>query len=229
MNTPNNPTGRMFDEDELSLLAELCERWNATVISDEVYAAFAFDRPHLSVADVPSLRDRAIVIGSLSKSHAVSGWRIGYLRANAAMTDVLRRMHIAATGFAVSPLQQAVVSTGLLDRAAWDPAPELKGLRDRAVTMLTEAGLTCTAPEGGCYVLAGIRTVTELGSHRFAEQLLERRKVLVVPGTAFYGDAGHGDRFVRVAFNRQPHTLDEAAARLTREQVPVRVDSTPST
>src|SRR5918999_2630994 len=94
VNTPNNPTGHILTQTELDEIAELCERWNSIVISDEIYAGYTYEgHRHISVAEPPALRARSVAIGSLSKSHAVSGWRLGYLRAEAALTAVARRVH----------------------------------------------------------------------------------------------------------------------------------------
>ncbi len=215
LNTPANPTGRMLDADDLALIAGLCARWGVTVISDEVYSAFTFDgREHLSVMDVPELRDRAVVVGSLSKSHAISGWRIGFLRASPARTAVLREVHIATTGGTAAPLQHAVMASELLTPDNWNPAPLLQELRDRTVEIFTSAGLACTRPEGGCYVMADLGLVTDLAAHSFVDRMIDETGVLIVPGTYFYAEPKAGERFVRIAFNRPLETIEAAATRL---------------
>ncbi|MBO4208056.1 pyridoxal phosphate-dependent aminotransferase [Micromonospora echinofusca] len=221
LNSPSNPTGRVLDADELAGIAELCERWDVTVISDEVYANLVFDgRRHLSVADVPGLAGRSIVIGSLSKSHAVSGWRMGYLRANPEYTRVLRRVHEVTTNGTAAPLQVATARAGLLDGAAWQPVPELAARRDLAQDLLTGLGLTVHPAEGGCFLFADIGPVTAEDSASFVERVLVECGVLLVPGFPFFADRARGDRFIRVAFNRPRETLLAAAERLTARFAP---------
>jgi N-succinyldiaminopimelate aminotransferase len=217
LNTPNNPTGHVLSREELDTIAELCERWNTTVISDEVYSVYVFDgRTHISVADVPGLRDRSIVIGSLSKSHAISGWRMGFLRANAALTDVLRQVHVATTAGAASPLQRAVAATGVLTKPGWNPAARMQRNRDRAVELFSQLGLQCAVPEGGCYVMADIRPFTDESADKFAHRLLVQGGVVVAPGQFFFGSGSGGDHLVRIAFNRPDETFDEVGRRLAR-------------
>ncbi|SFB04785.1 aminotransferase [Amycolatopsis marina] len=217
LNTPNNPTGHVLSREELGVVARLCERWDTTVISDEVYSTYVFDgREHISVADDPALRARSIVIGSLSKSHAISGWRMGFLRANAAITEVLRQVHIATTAGGAGPLQRAVAEAGVLRSGDWNPAAQMQRNRDRVVAMFSRLGLRCSVPEGGCYVMADIRPFTDQTSDKFAHRLLVHGGVVVAPGQFFFGAGVGGDDFIRIAFNRPDDTLDEAERRLTR-------------
>ncbi|MEH1014481.1 pyridoxal phosphate-dependent aminotransferase [Micromonospora sp. CPCC 206060] len=221
LNSPSNPTGRVLDADELAGIAELCQRWDVTVISDEVYANLVFDgRRHLSVADVPGLAERSIVIGSLSKSHAVSGWRMGYLRANPDYTRVLRRVHEVTTNGTAAPLQVATARAGLLDGASWQPVPELAARRDLAQDLLSGLGLTFHPAEGGCFLFADISPVTDSDSASFVERVLVESGVLLVPGFPFFTDRARGDRFIRVAFNRPRETLLAAAEQLTARFAP---------
>ncbi|MGW3207620.1 pyridoxal phosphate-dependent aminotransferase [Streptomyces sp. NPDC001135] len=216
LNSPANPTGRLLTDDELRLIAELCATWDVVAVSDEVYAAYVYDGArHRSAAEVPGLADRSIVLGSFSKSHAVSGWRLGYLRAPAPWTRLLRPVHIATTGGAAAPLQHAVAHGAPALPDGWDPAGPMGALRDRAVRMLTAAGFDCAAPQGGVYVMAGTHGLTEEPSPRFARTLAERTGVLLAPATPFFADPRRGARYVRVAFNRPESTLLEAHRRLT--------------
>ena len=215
LNTPSNPTGRVLDHDELSEIAELCERWDATVISDEVYAAHVFDgRTHLSAADLPELRDRSVVIGSLSKSHAASGWRLGYVRASAELTEVIRQVHVAVAGGTAAPLQEAAARAAAGGADFRTPSDDLAAQRERAVQVLTDLGAECAPPEGGCYVMADIRPLTDEDGESFAYRLVEHARVLVVPGSYFYADEARGAHFVRIAFNRPLELFDEVERRL---------------
>ncbi|KOV67885.1 pyridoxal phosphate-dependent aminotransferase [Streptomyces sp. MMG1121] len=215
VNSPANPTGRTLTRPELTELAALCEKWNVTLISDEVYAPFVYDdRRHVSAAEIPALRDRSIVIGSLSKAYALSGWRIGHLRACPEITERLRAVHLATSFSATGPLQRAVAASGVLTDPSWRPAERLRQLRDRMVALFTEAGLPCRAPEGGCYIMADIRRITDEDCESFVRSLAARRRVLVVPGRCFFRDHTIDSGHVRIAFNKSTEVLEEAERRL---------------
>ncbi|QYX79584.1 pyridoxal phosphate-dependent aminotransferase [Streptomyces akebiae] len=215
VNSPANPTGRTLTRPELEELAALCEKWNVTLISDEVYAPFVYDgRRHVSAADIPALRDRSIVIGSLSKAYALSGWRIGHTRAHPRITERLRAVHLATSFSASGPLQRAVAASGVLQDVSWRPAAELARMRDRMVALFTAAGLPCRAPEGGCYVMADIRGITDEDCETFVRRLATRRRVLVVPGRCFFRDHTADSGHVRIAFNKSTDVLQEAERRL---------------
>ncbi|MEU0398723.1 pyridoxal phosphate-dependent aminotransferase [Streptomyces sp. NPDC006197] len=215
INSPGNPTGHVMSEEELLEIAELCERWNVAVIADEVYADFVFDgNVHLSAAGTPELAERTVVIRSLSKSHAVSGWRLGYLKAPARLTSALREMHVAVAGMAATPLQQAV-ATAAAAPGFWAPRDDLSVQRRLAVSALQEMGAHCQAPEGGCYVLADIGPLTPEDGERFAFRTAREAGVLLTPGQYFFSGAGEkGDHLVRLAFNRPVSTMEEARRRL---------------
>ncbi|MCX4471578.1 aminotransferase class I/II-fold pyridoxal phosphate-dependent enzyme [Micromonospora sp. NBC_01655] len=215
VNTPNNPTGHVLEEDEWAVIAELCERHDLLVISDEVYASYVYDGgQHISAADVPGLRDRAIVVGSFSKSHAISGWRIGFLRAAPALTRALRSIHIGLTGGAPVPLQQAVARSGLVDGQDWDPRPDLQQLRDKAVRIFRGVGLRCTSPRGGCYVVAELGPYGREDCRSFVRRLAIDLGVLLAPGQLFLSDRTSDSGFVRIAFNKPHAYLDTAQGRL---------------
>nr|QEO73793.1 aminotransferase [uncultured bacterium] len=215
LNSPANPTGRVLTREELAEIAVLCARWNVTVISDEAYAKFVFDgRQHVSVADLPELRSRSFVVGSLSKSHAVSGWRLGFVRAEPRRTKALRDVHIATTCGTAAPLQRAAATAGVIAPGAWNPAPQLQELRDRVIAILAGAGIPCVRPEGGCYVLADIRPLTDRDCLSWVREFVQRTSVLFAPGVFFFEDERRGSSFVRVAYNRPAATIDMAAERL---------------
>ncbi|MDH6709613.1 N-succinyldiaminopimelate aminotransferase [Kitasatospora sp. MAA19] len=215
VNSPANPTGVILERATLDLLAELCGRWNAVVISDEVYAGYVYEPAgYRSVTEIEGLADRSVVIGSLSKSHAISGWRLGFLRAAPELTALLRKVHVATTGGAAAALQHAAANADLLLPERWDHAEGMRERRDRTVDLLRDAGFDFTRPAGGCYVLARIDGLTDEPSPRFVRTLLAETGVLVAPGTSFFVDPADGERYVRIAFNRPLHTLDTAAERL---------------
>ncbi|MFE9581313.1 pyridoxal phosphate-dependent aminotransferase [Nocardia sp. NPDC006044] len=217
VSTPNNPTGHMLSRAEWTEIAELCQRWNAVVISDEIYSGYVFDgHRHISAADIPGLRDRYFIAGSLSKSHAICGWRIGYLRATAALTAAARQVHIAVCGGTAAPLQEAVARAAAADPDFPRPGTDLRAQRDRTIEMFDQLDFRCVPPDGGCYVMADITSFTDADSETLAERLLRHVGVLVVPGRYFYlDDSEHRDAFVRVAFNRSMSLLDAAEQRLS--------------
>jgi N-succinyldiaminopimelate aminotransferase len=218
LNTPNNPTGRVLDADELSEIAALCEKWDVAVISDEVYSGYVFDgREHVSAADVPELRERSIVIGSLSKSHSVSGWRLGYLRAPPELSKVLRQVHVALVAGTAAPLQEAAARAAADDPDFFSPSDDLVAQRQRALGIFDDYGARCIPSEGGCYVMADIRPITDEDGETFAYRLVKEAGVLVTPGGFFYSEDGGGAEFIRIAFNRRLELFDEVERRLAGE------------
>ncbi|MEU6610102.1 pyridoxal phosphate-dependent aminotransferase [Streptomyces shenzhenensis] len=216
LNSPANPTGRVLERGELDEIAALCERWDATVICDEVYGTFVFDgRPWLSVTEVPGLAERSIVVGSLSKSHAVSGWRLGFLRADAARTETLRRVHELTTNGAATPLQVAV-GTAALSMDLRTAAREMSRRRDLAQDTFSRKGMKFAPTEGGCYLFADVSPLTgrQHNSRRFVLELLDTAGVLLAPGAAFFAEPARGEQYVRIAFNRQTDLLHEVERRV---------------
>jgi N-succinyldiaminopimelate aminotransferase len=214
--TPNNPTGHMSTAEELEHLAKLCARWNCAVIADEVYSQFTFDeRRHISVADMPQLRNRSLVVGSFSKSHAVTGWRVGYLRAPAPLTAAARKIHTAVTAGTTAPLQAAFARAGAMVKGFVTPRDTLRAQRDRLIQMFAEVGLRCFAPDGGCYFMADLDKLPYQDADAFAQHLLEDARIMIAPGRFFFSGSGDaGRRLVRVAFNRRQSFLDEIERRL---------------
>jgi N-succinyldiaminopimelate aminotransferase len=216
LNTPSNPTGRVLDRSELEEIAELCERWDVTVICDEVYRDFVFDgRRHLSVTEVPGLAERSIVVGSMSKSHAVSGWRLGFLRADPARTEVLRRVHEVTTNGAATPLQVAAGLAALsVDRTV--TSAEMGRRRDRVQDVFSRMGMKFAPAEGGCFLFADISPLTggRKDGTAFVRELLDSAGVLIVPGASFFADPTRGEQYVRIAFNRHTEVLREVECRI---------------
>lgn len=213
ISTPNNPTGHMFTRAELAEIAALCEQWNAVLISDEIYSSYRYGgNEHVSAAELPQLRDRSIVIGSLSKSHAVSGWRLGHLRAAPRLTEAVRQVHVVVSGGAPGPLQEAAARAAAAP--GWTPALDLRPQRDRTLRLFEGLGFKCAPPDGGCYVMADIRPATDEDSVTLAFRMVEEAGVLVAPGRFFSTPDGPGTHCVRIAFNRRMELFDEVEKRL---------------
>lgn len=221
LSTPNNPTGHMLSTAELLEIAQLCERWNAVVISDEIYAAYVFDgHRHVSAAELPALRERSMVIGSLSKSHAVSGWRLGYLRANAALSAAARQVHLTVCAGTAAPLQQAAARAAAGDPDFGTPTDDLRAQRNRMTGIFVALGFHCTPPQGGCYLMADIQPFTNQDAESLTNRLLHKARILVAPGQLFYSpDSACGTQLIRIAFNRTLDLLDEVEKRLAPYQL----------
>ncbi|MET9564719.1 pyridoxal phosphate-dependent aminotransferase [Streptomyces tauricus] len=211
LNTPHNPTGRVFSASETAALMEVCVRQDIVCITDEVYDNFVFGRSEMtSPLDLPSAREHVIAVGSFSKSLQMSGWRLGYCVASPALTAGLRRVVERTTVCAPTPLQEgaAAVST------ASSGAENFRSTREAMVERLAEAGMEVSPPEGGWFVFARIDRVTPLPAGEFATRLLDEAGVLVAPGSAFFADPRDGDRWIRTSFVRDFEIMDQGMKRL---------------
>ncbi|MCL9758114.1 pyridoxal phosphate-dependent aminotransferase [Frankia sp. AiPa1] len=214
INSPANPTGKVFTAAEWFQISDLCQHWDAVAVSDEVYSAMVFDGPpHISAAAVTGLEDRHVVIGSLSKSHAVSGWRLGFLRADPARTAVLRRVHELTTNGAAVPLQAGAAEAGLEQPEAGGLSADLRSRCDLLADAVRGIGLEPIPPQGGCYLTARLTGKDRADVDAYVYGLLRERGVLVVPGTAFVR-RGEEAAFVRIAFNRSWEVVRSAALAL---------------
>ncbi|WP_069869852.1 pyridoxal phosphate-dependent aminotransferase [Streptomyces malaysiensis] len=228
LNNPHNPTGRVFDRTEFDALTAVCERHDLTLITDEVYDRFVYDgHRHLSpVGAVPALRHRSVVVGSLSKTRAMSGWRLGYCLAPPALTAALRRVHERTTLGAPHPLQHGAVALGPTEEATVATARALfQDRRDLVCEALRRAGCAVRTPQGGWFVLAGTAALAR-DSRELARRLVEHAGVLVAPGASFFAPPEAGDDWVRIALVRDHAQvragLDRIAAHLTRTPIPPR-------
>lgn len=220
-NTPHNPSGRVFDAEELGLIAELCLEHDVIAISDEIYEHIVFDGlTHTPIASLPGMRQRTVTISGMSKSYSVTGWRVGYALAGATLTDAIRKIHDFTTICAPSPLQRASV-------CAMDFGPcyyrWLHGYyherRSRMMGMLERSGFIAPVPEGAYYTLADFRPLAgALGlgddDHAFTYWLIEHLGIGTIPGSSFYrSDPSLGRGRVRFAFPKRDETLDAVEER----------------
>jgi aspartate/methionine/tyrosine aminotransferase len=225
LNTPNNPTGKVFGVEELEMLAGLARRWGAYVITDEIYQYMTYDGcRHVSMATLPGMRERTITINGLSKTYSVTGWRVGYAIAPPEVTDAIRKMHDFITVGAAAPLQEAGVTALRLPKSYYE---SLQGSyllrRDRLLALLEEAGFRCFKPRGAYYVMTEISAFGFPDDVSFTRHLIRDVGVAAVPGSSFYSDPALGRQQVRFCFSKTDATLAEAARRLQQLKRPVAV------
>jgi aminotransferase len=218
VNTPNNPTGKVFTRSELELIRDLCMEFNVLAITDEIYEHILYDGTrHISMAALDGMRDRTITINGLSKTYSVTGWRVGWAVAPPAITDAIRKVHDFLTVGAPAPLQEAgAAALGL-------PATYYQGLadgyrkrRDRLIPVLADAGFRCFLPRGAYYVMTDISQFGFADDIEFVKYLVKEIGVAAVPGSSFYNDAKDGAQQVRFAFCKRDATLDAAGERLLK-------------
>lgn len=219
LNTPHNPSGRVFTREELEGVARLCREFGAIAITDEIYDRILYDgREHVPIATLDGMAERTVTIGGLGKTFAVTGWRLGHACAPEPLAGAIRTVHDFLTICAPAPLQHAAVAALDLP-ASYDEQvrAEYTARRDRMVEIATGAGFRASTPEGATYVLADFSAVDRTRDDvAFARFLTAEARVAVVPGSSFYGTPGLGRSTVRFAFAKRAGTLDEAERRLAR-------------
>src|SRR6202163_1247992 len=215
---PNNPPGKVFSRSELELIRDLCVEFNVLAITDEIYEHILYDGArHVSIASLEGMRERTITINGLSKTYAVTGWRVGWAVAPPAITDAIRKVHDFLTVGAPAPLQEAgAVALGLPTTYYQGLAEGYRKRRDRLIPVLTAAGFRCFRPRGAYYVMTDIRGFGFANDLEFVNHLVKDIGVATVPGSSFYSDARDGAQQVRFAFCKRDETLDEAGKRLRK-------------
>ncbi len=216
LNTPNNPTGKVFSRAELETIAQLAQRWNTYVITDEIYQHIVYDgAEHVCMAALPGMRERTITINSLSKTFSVTGWRVGYAVAPPEVTNAIRKMHDFISVGAAAPLQEAgVVALRLTDDYYRRLRGDYQARRDKMLATLAVAGFRCFPPRGAYYIMTDISEFGFASDLEFTRHLIRDVGVAVVPGSSFYSDPARGRQQVRFCFCKTDATLDEAARRL---------------
>jgi aminotransferase len=220
LNTPNNPTGKVFTRAELELIRDLCVEFNVLAITDEIYEHILYDgKQHISMASLGGMSDRTVTINGLSKSYSVTGWRVGWAVAPPAITNAIRKVHDFLTVGAPAPLQEAGAAALGLPRAYYENlANGYKARRDRLMPTLEKAGFRCFRPRGAYYVMTDISAFGFADDVAFTKYLVKEIGVAAVPGSSFYSDPRDGAKQVRFAFCKRDATLDEAGRRLTKLQ-----------
>ena len=218
LNTPNNPTGKVFSRKELELIRDLCVEFNVLAITDEIYEHILYeDAQHISIARLDGMRERTITINGLSKSYSVTGWRVGWAVAPPAITNAIRKVHDFLTVGAPAPLQEAGAAVLSLPASYYhDLAERYRRRRDHLIPALEKSGFRCYRPRGAYYVMTDISSFNFPNDVEFAGYLVKEIGIACVPGSSFYKHPKDGSQQVRFAFCKRPETLDEAGRRLER-------------
>ena len=215
LNTPHNPTGKVFSRDELELIARLAREHDALVVTDDIYEHIVFAGEHVPMATLPGMRDRTVAVNSLSKTYSVTGWRVGWVIAAPELTAAIRKVHDFLTVGAAAPLQAAgVAALELPDGYYAQLAADYRERRDLLLPGLEAAGLVPYRPDGAYYVMVDIGAVTDDDDVTFARRLTADGGVASVPGSSFYSRPELGRTKVRFAFPKRHETLAEASRRL---------------
>lgn len=216
INTPNNPSGRVFDRDEMTAVADICREHDILAITDEIYEHIIYEGEHIAMAMLPGMRDRTIVISGLSKTFSITGWRIGTIIAPQYLTSAIRKVHDFLTVGAPAPLQEAC-ATGLqgLPRDYYDGmARDYLERRDILHAGLRDSGFGCSPPEGAYYIMADFSPLSGLDDIAFSTFLAKEAGVAPVPGSSFFSRPEDGAKLVRFAFCKRAETLQRAVERL---------------
>jgi aspartate/methionine/tyrosine aminotransferase len=216
INTPNNPTGRVFTREELGFIASLCQEFDTLAITDEIYEHILYDDlEHVTPMSLPGMRERTVLINSMSKTYSVTGWRVGWTIAAPDLTASIRKVHDFLTVGAASPMQQAGVhALSSSDAYYKDLSSHYGERRELILEILNEAGFGPLRPEGAYYVMADISKFGFENDRTFARHLVETVGVAAVPGSSFFESAGVGDQWIRFCFCKKIETLEAARQRL---------------
>lgn len=219
---PNNPTGKVFSLQEMEFIAGLCQEFDAICFTDEIYEHILYPRPdadirHISMAQLEGMRERTVVVNSLSKTYSVTGWRVGYCIAPPDISNAIRKVHDFLTVGAAHPLQKAGAYALSLPQSYYDELQrDYQKKRDFIVPVLQEAGFKCAYPDGAYYVMTDISGFGFENDVDFTKHLIREIGVAVVPGSSFYHDPQAGAQQVRFCFCKKDETLERAAEKLLR-------------
>jgi aspartate/methionine/tyrosine aminotransferase len=218
VNTPNNPTGKVFARAELELIRDLCVEFDVLAITDEIYEHILYDGTrHISLASLEGMRERTVTINGMSKTYSVTGWRVGWTVGPEKITNAIRKVHDFLTVGAPAPLQEAgAVALTLPPEYYAKLAEGYRVRRDGLLAALTEAGFKCFRPRGAYYIMTDISAFGFADDVEFVRYLVKEVGVAAVPGSSFYRDPRDGARQVRFAFCKRPETLLEAGNRLEK-------------
>ena len=220
INTPHNPTGKVFTREELTFIAQLCQKWDVLAFTDEIYEHILYDgAEHIAIATLPGMADRTVTINGLSKTYSVTGWRVGYILANPELTGAIRKVHDFLTVGSPAPLQRAGVAAMQLPITYYEQLAKLyQEKRDIILRTLDEVGFQYFVPKGAYYVLADISAFGYKNNVEFTYYLIKEIGVAVVPGSSFFSQPEKGNQLIRFCFSKTPETLQAARERLLKLQ-----------
>ena len=217
VNTPHNPTGKVFSREDLTLIAELCISNDVWAITDEIYEHILYAGTHHLLATFPGMRERTVTISGLSKTYSCTGWRLGYTIAPAVESVAIRKVHDFLTVGAPAPLQQAAAVGMAFDASYYNHmALDYRARREVLTAALRTAGFEFTPPDGAYYILADYTKLSQAGDAEFALWLTKEAGVATVPGSSFHSPRAAVPHYVRFAFCKKLETLNAAAERLAR-------------
>ncbi|MFN2406486.1 MAG: pyridoxal phosphate-dependent aminotransferase [Pyrinomonadaceae bacterium] len=219
---PNNPTGKVFTQDEMEFIAGLCQEFDALCFTDEIYEHILYPRGgadirHISMAQIDGMRDRTVVVNSMSKTYSVTGWRVGYCIAPPEITSAIRKVHDFLTVGAAAPLQAAGAYALSLPQQYYDTLQtDYRARRDLLLPTLEAAGFKTFVPDGAYYIMTDISTFGFTDDVEFTKHLIREIGVACVPGSSFYSEPSLGQQQVRFCFCKKDETLHAAAERLSK-------------
>jgi aminotransferase len=223
INTPNNPTGKVFSREELELIASLCHYWDVVAITDEIYEHILYDgSEHVSIASLDGMAERTVTINAISKSYSLTGWRVGWAIAAEPITAAIRKVHDFLTVGAAAPLQEAAAEALRMGHDYYEKLASMyREKRDFTMAMLREAGFRCFLPRGAYYIMTDISGLLERlprldNDLDLARYLVEEIGIAAVPGSSFYSSPEMGKQKLRFCFCKTGDTLHEASQRLRR-------------
>jgi aspartate/methionine/tyrosine aminotransferase len=219
---PNNPTGKVFSKDEMEYIAGLCQEFDTLCFTDEIYEHILYPRDsadirHISMAQIEGMRNRTVVVNSMSKTYSVTGWRVGYCIAPPDITSGIRKVHDFLTVGAAAPLQTAGAYALSLPPEYYDALQtEYRARRDLLLPVLERSGFATFVPDGAYYIMTDISTFGFSDDVEFTKHLIREIGVACVPGSSFYSVSNHGQQQVRFCFCKRDETLNRAAERLEK-------------
>ena len=215
VNSPHNPTGKVFSRSELGLIADVCREHDLIAFTDDIYQHLIYEGEHIPLATLPGMRERTVAIDSMSKTYSVTGWRVGWVITSPELTIGVRRVHDFLTVGAAAPLQQASVAGLLMADGYYDRLlADYRERRDILLPALETAGFRVHRPAGAYYAMTDIRDLTDEDDVTFARRLIEDPGLATVPGSSFFSRPELGRTKVRFAFPKKLETLRAAADRL---------------
>jgi aminotransferase len=223
INTPNNPTGKVFTKEELETIAKLCLKWDVLAITDEIYEHIIYDgHKHVPMASITGMADRTVTINGLSKTFSVTGWRVGWAIAPSDLAGPIRKMHDFLTVGAPSPLQEAGVAALSMPESYYtEMAAGYARRRKMMCDILERHGFKFRQPQGAYYVMTDIAHFGFDSDIEFATYLVKDVGVAVVPGSSFFSDRSAGRTKVRFVYSKRDETLLEADRRLAKMKATV--------